>query len=223
MDTLVNTFLSFTRPFISPSSSSSSSSSSSWNTIYSTTSPCSFTIHQDPASPLRFLISARLPNLRAAHTFDLVADATRRLEWDAMTDSVHMIERRDPWTRILYLATKPVWPTAARDLCTISHIRTYTLGHDRLGLLNVTQSILHDQCPPGKDGRVRMWAGVAGQWVEEHKVESDTGVTWETRLVQLVDGDPKGWIPNSVVSYGKCVVLLFLFFLLIFSCLYFLL
>ena len=78
----------------------------------------------------------------------------------------------------------------------LSHWRRLADGR----LVNVTKSIEHPLSPVREaDGIVRMEAGIAGQVFS--LVEG--GPEALTHLVQIADGDLKGWIPQSVISFRK--------------------
>ncbi|KAI9143413.1 hypothetical protein BKA69DRAFT_1061771 [Paraphysoderma sedebokerense] len=126
-------------------------------------------------------------------TFNILADITRRKEWDQMVDETMILQEYSPSTKVQYMRMKPVWPTSARDVVVMAHCRSVD-GR----LLNVTKSVDHDDMPSREaDGVVRMQAGIAGQILETVNVD---GVE-KTRVVQIADGDPKGWIPKSVVKF----------------------
>jgi hypothetical protein len=59
--------------------------------------------------------------------------------------------------------------------------------------LNVTRSISHP-AHPENTGIVRMHCIIGGQVVS--RIDDK-----RCRIVQIVDGDLKGWIPGSVLSY----------------------
>ncbi|KAI8056151.1 hypothetical protein BDF22DRAFT_741448 [Syncephalis plumigaleata] len=119
-------------------------------------------------------------------SFDLLADASRRPEWDPMCEKAYRLEDFDTHTHVQYALLRAVWPTSARDLCILSHCRPIT-QHSVRGLMNVTCSVEHEKCPP---------AGIAGQLVAQ-----DPDTPNITRVIQIIDGDLGGWIPASVVKH----------------------
>ncbi|KAJ1652357.1 hypothetical protein IWQ61_007292 [Dispira simplex] len=178
-----------------------------WQPIYKQSSPRLLQIYQKQGTDYCFKIVADLNN-SAYSTFDLVTDITRRPTWDSLCAEARVVELLDddmydpPRTMIQYMRMKPVWPTSARDACVLSHCRALPDGR----LLNVTKSVNHSQCSErDTDGLVRMVAGIAGQIVfpvtssQGEQVGSNTRPT--CRMVQIVDGDPRGWIPKSVTKF----------------------
>ncbi|KAJ1980536.1 hypothetical protein H4R35_001091, partial [Dimargaris xerosporica] len=184
-----------------------------WSLVYEQTSPTFLQVHQSKQQDFCFKMTAVIRN-SAETAFDLLADATRRPEWDDMCDSVRIIENLDgpgapstvatnpasaypTTTRIQYVRTKPIWPTSARDVCLLSHNRR--LPSDRY--MSVTRSIQHPDCPEyTAQGFVRMSAGVSGQIITPlTSIASPSGPS--CRVVQVADGSPGGWLPQSVVKF----------------------
>ena len=59
----------------------------------------------------------------------------------------------------------------------------------------MTQSV-DGVVPESGGGVVRMTAGIAGQLVTPG--EDNT-----CKIVQIANGDPKGWIPSSIIKYAQ--------------------
>ncbi|KAJ1979981.1 hypothetical protein H4R34_002627 [Dimargaris verticillata] len=184
-----------------------------WSLVFEQTSPTFLQVHQSKQQDFCFKMTAVIRNT-AETAFDLLADAMRRPEWDDMCDSVRIIENLDgpgapltattdpantypTTTRIQYVRTKPIWPTSARDVCLLSHNRR--LPGDRY--MSVTRSIQHPDCPEySAQGFVRMSAGVSGQIITPLTlITSPSGPS--CRVVQIADGSPGGWLPQSVVKF----------------------
>ncbi|KAJ1928601.1 hypothetical protein IWQ60_001895 [Tieghemiomyces parasiticus] len=180
-----------------------------WNPILDRQDPFPLQVYQKCGADLGFKMEAVL-NSTAATAFDLLADATRRPTWDDMCDTVRVIEALDgapdlatatpdnplATTRIQYVRTKPVWPTSARDVVLLS----LNCRLDDGRYMSVTQSVSHPDCPEYKDeGYVRMSAGVSGQIVTPLPVADGQGP--RCRVIQIADGNPGGWIPQSVVRF----------------------
>lgn len=50
-------------------------------------------------------------------------------------ESIELLRQITPFTRILHIKMKAVWPTSARDMVLLSHVRELTDGR----LMNVTR------------------------------------------------------------------------------------
>ncbi|KAJ3364944.1 hypothetical protein GGF32_000601 [Allomyces javanicus] len=124
-------------------------------------------------------------------TFDFLNDIEKRPEWDDMTEGASIIEQLSPTTRVQHIKIKAIWPTSARDLLLLSHWRRLSPST----LLACTTSVDHANVPEAP-GVVRMWAECAGQLCERVVVN---GVE-KTRVLQIADGDPKGWVPKSILT-----------------------
>ncbi|KAJ1980177.1 hypothetical protein H4R33_005543 [Dimargaris cristalligena] len=187
-----------------------SANSDEWKEVYNQTSPTPLQVYQKKGADFCFKMVAVINNT-AETAFDLLADATRRPEWDDMCQQVKVVENLDnptnptgesagappPTTKIQYVRTKPIWPTAARDVCLLSH-NCRLPGHR---YMSVTQSVLHPECPEyTAEGIVRMTAGIAGQIVYPLSTGAD-GTQPSCRVVQIADGNPGGWLPQSVVRF----------------------
>ncbi|RKO92573.1 hypothetical protein BDK51DRAFT_31819, partial [Blyttiomyces helicus] len=95
---------------------------------------------------------------------------------------------------IQFMKTKGIWPAAPRDTVVLSHVERLPDGR----YLNVTQSIEHSGLPPrDAEGIVRMDAKIAGQIVGP----SLDGNPGKCRVIQVADGDLRGWIPKSVIGF----------------------
>ncbi|KAJ2452262.1 hypothetical protein EV183_003051 [Coemansia sp. RSA 2336] len=182
----------------------SGESNSSWVPLTAMKQPYPITVQGHEDKPFCFRIVFYAPTSPST-AFDLLASILRRPEWDELTESTKVIESLGPGDAIHYVKMKPVWPTAARDSLLLSHLAKVQAS-DGPGYLNVSQSIEDTRVPEYKQaGIVRMEAGIAGQLI--------TGVTEQEReqlglangpwckVVQIADGDLKGWIPKSVIKF----------------------
>ncbi|RKP13984.1 hypothetical protein BJ684DRAFT_19570 [Piptocephalis cylindrospora] len=171
-----------------------------WILVHTQTSPFLLQVHRHQKAAFRYRIEATIP-VASGTAFDLLADPSRRTEWDDMCAYSGIVQSLSPSTNVTHVQTKPVWPTSARDLCLLSHIRRLS-PKEGGGLLGVTQSTTHPDCPADPTGGVvRMHAGVAGQWVRPVKERHEAQGKESCTVLQLVEGDLKGWIPGSVVKY----------------------
>ncbi|KAJ2725919.1 hypothetical protein GGI07_000964 [Coemansia sp. Benny D115] len=190
-----------------------SSADSPWTALASVSNPYPITVQGHRAKPFCFRITFFAPTTPAT-AFDLLANILRRPEWDELTDSTEIIERLGQGDAIHYVKAKAIWPTAARDSVLLSHITSVDLddalgdakGGGQRGYLNVSQSTVDSRVPErDAEGLVRMEAGIAGQLITP-AAEADRqrlglqGDSW-CRVVQIADGDLKGWIPKSVIKF----------------------
>ncbi|KAI8868869.1 Bet v1-like protein [Ramicandelaber brevisporus] len=177
-----------------------------WERVVDQEEPIKLRVWRNVNHSFMFKVEAILSNVSAANMIDLVANLDRRLEWDVMCDEAKFIHHLDHSTKVLYLKMKPVWPTSARDLCLMAHLRQITNGskdsnsdtEPHIKYVNVTKSTTHPECPTrDAEGIVRMEAGLAGQIVFPLADAPESSSV----IMQLFDGDPKGWIPASVVKF----------------------
>lgn len=116
--------------------------------------------------------------------FDILSDIQRRKEWDDLCEEGHVIQQIDGSTKIQYMKTKAMWPTASRDVVSLGYCGQMEDG----GYLNVTQSILHKDYPPNVQSTiVRMDAKIAGQLIKP----SQNGNKDQCSIIQVADGDLK--------------------------------
>ncbi|KAF9092705.1 START domain-containing protein 10 [Mortierella sp. AM989] len=149
-------------------------------------------VSQYKARPMCYKIVAYMNNT-AAVTFDALCELERRLEWDPMCVEARVLEEvtQHPGTTVQYVRTKAVWPTASRDTVVLGTVKD--LGSK--GLFMVNSSIEHTSMPERvKEKIVRMETAVAG-----HIITPDDDGT-RCKLVQIVDADLKGWIPEKVIQ-----------------------
>ncbi|KAJ2396868.1 hypothetical protein GGI23_003740 [Coemansia sp. RSA 2559] len=193
---------------VSQNSSDDEHNDSPWTPLASMTDPYPITIHGHATKPFCFRVSFYAPTTPAT-AFDLLADITRRHEWDELTDSTKVVEKLGHGDAIHYVKMKPIWPTSARDSVLLARITKVAInstveGED--GYLNVSQSVEDSRIPEDPAGRiVRMEAGIAGQLIMDAPREDRmrlglNGDNW-CKVVQIADGDLKGWIPTSVLKF----------------------
>ena len=128
-----------------------------------------------------------------ASCFHILSDVTQRKRWDIMCELGKIVEEIDKCTRIIYIQTKGIWPTAPRDLVLLSFRARLTDGR----LINVTKSVVHPACPDrAAENIVRMETGIAGQVCAPIPGHPD-----KCYVMQIADGNPGGWIPKSVIQY----------------------
>ncbi|KAF9357932.1 hypothetical protein BGX26_002782 [Mortierella sp. AD094] len=149
-------------------------------------------VFQYKSRPMCYKIIAHMSNT-AAVTFDALCELERRLEWDPMCVEARVLEEvaQHPGTTVQYVRTKAVWPTASRDTVVLGTVKD--LGSK--GLFMVNSSIEHESMPERvKEKIVRMETTVAGHLI----TPGEDGAS--CRLVQVVDADLKGWIPEKVIQ-----------------------
>ncbi|KAG0367451.1 hypothetical protein BC939DRAFT_437039 [Gamsiella multidivaricata] len=162
-----------------------------WEKVFEETSPGLIEVYQYKARPMCYKIIAVMNNT-AAVTFDLLSDINRRVEWDPLCVEAKMVADVSPGVKIQYVRTKSMWPTASRDtvvLGTVGKLSEETF-------FNVTSSVEHPLMPERiKEKFVRMETAIAGQIVGP-----EPGQPNRCRLVQVLDADLKGWIPEKVIQ-----------------------
>ncbi|KAJ2557959.1 hypothetical protein EV175_001041 [Coemansia sp. RSA 1933] len=190
-----------------------SKDSGSWTPLVSMTEPYPITIQGHVTKPFCFRVTFYAPATPAA-AFDLLADITRRNEWDELTDTTRVVEKLGQGgDAIHYVKMKPIWPTSARDSVLLARITKVTATNgteeeegEEEAFLNVSQSVEDARIPEDPAGAiVRMEAGIAGQLITRAPLEDKerlglTGDRW-CKVVQIADGDLKGWIPGSVLKF----------------------
>ncbi|TPX40642.1 hypothetical protein SeMB42_g05558 [Synchytrium endobioticum] len=127
--------------------------------------------------------------------FDTLADIDHRREWDEMCENAGVVDNVDAHTKVQYMKTKGVFPAAPRDAVVLAYVGKLPDGR----YINVTKSVEHDAVPPFDNtpaNTIRMQVKIAGQIVAP--APDKPGFTW---IVQIADGDLKGWLPKSVVSF----------------------
>ncbi|KAJ2834649.1 hypothetical protein GGI24_000307 [Coemansia furcata] len=172
-----------------------------WTPLTSLSKPYPITVEGHAEKQFCFRITFYAP-ASPATAFDLLANVLRRPEWDELTETTEVVQGLGHGDSINYVKMKAIWPTAARDSLLISHIASR--GDE--GFLNVGQSIEDSRIPEKQaEGIVRMEAALAGQLVT--RVSQDDraklgleGENW-CKVVQIADGDMKGWIPKSVIRF----------------------
>lgn len=70
-----------------------------------------------------------------ASCFTVFHDLQLRPQWDEMMESIQLLNQITPFTRILHIKMKAVWPTSARDMVLLSHIAELSDGR----FVNVTK------------------------------------------------------------------------------------
>ncbi|KAF9389973.1 START domain-containing protein 10 [Podila verticillata] len=164
-----------------------------WEKAYEQTSPSLIQVYQFKGRPMCYKIIAVMDNT-AAVVFDTLCDLDARSSWDPMCVEARVVEKvsNPPGTTVQYIRTKAVWPTASRDTVVLGTVRD--LGDGRL--FTVNSSIEHEATPERvKEKIVRMETAVAG-----HIITSESDAPNKCRLVQILDADLKGWIPEKVIQ-----------------------
>jgi len=165
-------------------STDSNSTTSSWIQVF-----------QYKSRPMCYKIIAYM-NSSPAVLFDTLCDLDRRSEWDPMCVEARVLEEVCPGTTIQYVRTKAVWPTASRDTVVLGTVKD--LGPDK-GLFMVNSSIEHVSMPERvREKIVRMETAVAGHIITPVGEKGE-----KSKLVQILDADLKGWIPDKVIQMGK--------------------
>lgn len=170
-----------------------------WEKVFEETSPSLIEVYQYKARPMCYKVIAVMDNT-AAVTFDVLSEITRRLEWDPLCVEAKTVAEVSPGVKIQYVRTKSMWPTASRDTVVLGTVKD--LGEGRY--MNVTTSVEHALMPERvKEKFVRMETAVAGQMVGPEPGHPD-----KCRLIQILDTDLKGWIPEKLIQMGTYINLL---------------
>lgn len=167
-----------------------------WEKVYEEDTRGLIEVYQYKARPMCYKVIAVMNNTPAA-TFDVMSEIERRVEWDPLCEEARTVASICPGVKVQYMRTKAIWPTASRDTVVLGTIKK--LGED--SFFNVTTSVEHHLMPPRtKEKYVRMDTAVAGQ-----VFLPEPGHPNKCRVIQVLDADLKGWIPEKVIQMGKGV------------------
>eukprot|EP00795_Rhopilema_esculentum_P003168 gene3168-1475_t len=129
-------------------------------------------------------------NVPLTYALQYVTEINFKKEWDDVFNEGKVIEDIDEVTKVTYMEYKPVWPTTARDFCSITATRH--LKGDIYGV--AVKATTHPSCPPVK-GKQRGEIITGGFVVEGTSIDPpQCKVTYVTRA------DLKGKIPASMVN-----------------------
>ncbi|KAJ2081256.1 hypothetical protein H4R24_002475 [Coemansia sp. RSA 988] len=177
-----------------------------WKPLAALKKPYPVTVQGHVSKPFCFRVIFYAPT-QAGSAFDLLSSILKRPQWDELTESTRIVEKLGPCDAIHYIKMKAVWPTAARDSLLLSHLAAVQTGDGETAYLNVSQSIEDGRVPEDvAAGIVRMEAGIAGQLITQTTAEERQQLGLEDsrnwcKVVQIADGDLKGWIPKSVIKF----------------------
>jgi len=136
---------------------------------------------------------------------NFLQDRSLQHQWDEMYDVHRDIEICDAQTKIEYFRCKAVWPSQARDFCSLSHRRSWD-NQKRALLCSVAAK--HDDCPPNSSC-TRGEIGVSGWTFHEITDERGRAVT-ECKYVGQVDvkapNVPTWLIKKLTAKQGKLVL-----------------
>ncbi|KAG0278391.1 hypothetical protein BGZ96_002404 [Linnemannia gamsii] len=162
-----------------------------WVKVFEETSPGLIEVYQFKDRPMCYKVIAVMDNTPAV-TFDTLSEVSRRLEWDPLCEEARTLTEVSPGVKVQYVRTRAMWPTSSRDTVVLGTIKELDDGR----YFNVTASIEHSLMPERtKEKIVRMDMAVAGQIIGP-----EPGQPNKCRLVQLMDADLKGWIPDKVIQ-----------------------
>lgn len=164
-----------------------------WVKVFEETSPGLIEVYQFKDRPMCYKVIAVMDNTPAV-TFDTLSEVSRRLEWDPLCEEARTLTEVSPGVKVQYVRTKGMWPTSSRDTVVLGTIKELDDGR----YFNVTSSVEHSLMPERtKEKIVRMEMAVAGQIIGP-----EPGQPNKCRLIQLMDADLKGWIPDKVIQLG---------------------
>ncbi|KAG0363835.1 START domain-containing protein 10 [Podila minutissima] len=162
-----------------------------WEKVFEEETPGLIQVYQYKERPMCYKVIAVMNNTPAV-TFDLLSEISRRVEWDPLCVEAKTIADIAPGTKIQYVRTKGMWPTASRDTVVLGTVKDLGEGT----YCNITTSVEHPGMPERvKEKFVRMETAIAGQIIGP-----EPGFPNKCRLVQVLDADLKGWIPEKVIQ-----------------------
>ncbi|KAG0342368.1 START domain-containing protein 10 [Podila horticola] len=162
-----------------------------WEKVFEEEAPGLIQVYQYKERPMCYKVIAVMNNTPAV-TFDLLSEISRRIEWDPLCVEAKTIADIAPGTKIQYVRTKGMWPTASRDTVVLGTVKDLGEGT----YCNITTSVEHPGMPERvKEKFVRMETAIAGQIIGP-----EPGFPNKCRLVQVLDADLKGWIPEKVIQ-----------------------
>ncbi|KAF9114621.1 hypothetical protein BGX27_010286 [Mortierella sp. AM989] len=162
-----------------------------WEKVYEEDVRGKIEVYQYKARPMCYKIIAVMSNTPET-TFDLLCDISRRVEWDPLCVEAKVITEIPPRVKIMYVRTKALWPTSSRDTLVLGTAKRMEDGR----YMNVTSSVEHHLMPERtKEGIVRMDTALAAQIIGPEPGHPD-----KARLIQVLDTDLKGWIPDKVIQ-----------------------
>jgi hypothetical protein len=127
-----------------------------------------------------------------ASAFDILADISKRPLYDVICTNAASITPLIPSTSLAYFHTRAMFPTSGRQALLLSSVST----HPR-GLINLTTDYPWKTNAYTQDSSlVKMTCRVAGSMVQPHP----SGDPTRCRVIQIVDGDLGGSIPNMVLQ-----------------------
>ena len=132
-----------------------------------------------------------------------------RMEWEGTLDSSRMIEALSDDTLIFHQVHKRVWPSAQRDTCFWSHIRSVPSAaanpSDEPIWIVTNYSTEHESAPP-KDPTIRAWANVAmicmTELLNKDKYPNKASIPRENivcKIIYVAQVNPGGWAPANVL------------------------
>ncbi|KAI3650886.1 hypothetical protein MP228_004367 [Amoeboaphelidium protococcarum] len=159
-------------------------------------------IHQNRDSAFNFRLYGQLRNTTPYTVFDLLCDTENRHKWDDLIEESRVLKHIDAQTRIVYIRTKGIWPAQSRDLVLLSYMckTNNLLLKDTLQdewLINVTKSVNFPGMPPRtSESIIRMHCPLSGQIIRRKPMDPSITEIW-----QLIDGNPQGWVPSSLIQF----------------------
>ena len=153
-----------------------------------------------------------LDPLKAVHTVKGITghelckyfwDPSVRLEWEGFLESSRVIEIISDDTLIFHQVQKRVWPTAQRDTCFWSHIRSVESENNEYPDWVVVNYSISHELAPAKEPRVRAWANVA--MICSTIVSStnrNAAITRENltcKITYVSHVNPGGWVPANLL------------------------
>ena len=154
-----------------------------------------------------------LDPLKAVHTVKGITghelckyfwDPSVRMEWEGFLESSRVIETLSEDTLVFHQVQKRVWPSAQRDTCFWSHIRSVERENSEYpDWIVVNYSISHELAP-AKEPKVRAWANVAmicSTFVtrDDDKNAAIKRENLTCKITYVSHVNPGGWVPASLL------------------------
>ena len=131
------------------------------------------------------------------------------MEWEATLESCKLVEKLAPDSLIFHQVIKRVWPSAQRDSCFWSHMRSFEYGESKANgfksWIVVNYSTDHVNASL-KDGIVRAQANVAMicsteilDKKKQHNLSACTRNDIACHITYVSQVNPGGWVPAKAL------------------------
>ncbi|HPS58083.1 MAG TPA: START domain-containing protein [Spirochaetota bacterium] len=118
----------------------------------------------------------------------LLEDTPNYTQWNYKCIEAKLLQRKNDYERITYMATESPWPVENRDIA----VKSVLTQDKKTGIVTIELKGLPDYIP-GKEGRVRM-ASLSGYYKFEPFCSGKVRATYRLR------NEPGGSVPESLVN-----------------------